>query len=106
MSEPRQADFSLVGHHAQHAIADVMAEAVVDALEVVEIDEHHADRSAVALRTGYALLDPVAHQQAIRQVGHCIVRGLVMQALARGNRFADVAQRQDGAFDVAVGRPE
>jgi hypothetical protein len=49
-------------------------ESVVDALEVVEVDEHHGDRDA--LIQGPA--DLLCEQRAVRQTGQRIVVGLMV----------------------------
>jgi hypothetical protein len=67
------------GDAAQQPVAGVVAEGVVDDLEVVEIEEHH-DRH---LRT--RPLDPVTHgfeeQGPVRQAGERVVIGLVAELL-------------------------
>ena len=44
----------LFGHLAQHLVARVMAERVVDALEAVEVDQHHGDPRETGLLGWYA----------------------------------------------------
>ena len=53
----------------------VVAERVVDALEVIEVDEHHREQSALALRAGDAAREAVGEQEPVRQPGQRIARG-------------------------------
>ena len=55
-----------------------MPERVVDALEVVEVEEHHRRRVVVARERG---LDAQREQRAVGEPGQRIVPGLVRQAL-------------------------
>jgi hypothetical protein len=48
-------------------------EGIVDALEIVEVDEEHPHVRAAAPRAGEDVLEPVEHQRAIRQPGERIV---------------------------------
>ena len=50
-----------------------MPEGVVDGLEIVEVDEEHADRLADAAGPHQLLLDPVLEQPAVREPGESVV---------------------------------
>src|SRR6516164_416874 len=54
---------------AQEAVADIVPEAVVDQLEVVEIDESNAERALVAVRERELLVQPILEQVAIGEPG-------------------------------------
>ena len=68
-------------HHAeqalrdvfQHLVAGLVAQAVVDVLEAVEVQEQHGHLAAVALGTGQRLRQAVRQQLAVRQAGQCVV---------------------------------
>src|SRR5207342_1175512 len=60
-------------------VAGRMAEAVVDGLEVVEVDEDDADRRATAARPLDRMLDTVGEESAVRELGHGIVECLVRE---------------------------
>ena len=53
----------------QQRVAGGMAVLVVDALEVVEVDQHAAQRLAVARRAGDLLPDPHLHRAVVEQPG-------------------------------------
>ena len=65
-----------LGDLDQQRVADGVAEAVVDALEVVEVDEHDRDRLA---GRGQHRLQALAEQRAVGQPGQRIVPGVVAQ---------------------------
>ncbi len=51
----------------------MMAERIVDVLEIVEIDEQYCQLVLVAVCLRDGLLDTVLQQHAIGQVGQCVV---------------------------------
>ena len=53
------------GHALQQLVADTMAQRVVDVLEPVQIDEQHADATAVAPRLGDRLTQALLQQQPV-----------------------------------------
>ena len=77
---------------AQQLVADRVAERVVDALEVVEVDEHHGDlvRAARLERLAHAL----GEQRAVGEPGQRIVVGLM------GELVLQVAQLGDGLLEA------
>ena len=91
----------------QHAVAGLVAEAVVDQLEAVEVDEQQRGLA----RTGLAellqgLLQQLVQAQAVGQAGQRIVAGGVAQLLFHRLARADVALRAGHAplaFVVALG---
>ena len=90
-TRPGQEDGELVAAHPGHrvlaadgldqALADLLDEdvaggvpvGVVDRLEVVEVDEEHADRLAHPARPDELLLDPVLEQPAVGEAGERVV---------------------------------
>ena len=80
------------GDAAQQLVADRVAERVVDALEVVEVDEHHGDlvRAARLERLAHAL----GEQGAVGEPGQRVVVGLM------GELVLQVAQLGDGLLEA------
>ena len=72
-------------HRDEQVVADGVAEAVVDELEAVEIEQKH-DRPVRDRTTSERVLDPVGEQRAVRQSGQAVVESLVSQL-----RLEDVA---------------
>ena len=93
-------------------VAGVVAERVVDALEVVQIDEQRGDRRLLAACAHEHLLGAIEHQRAVRQPRQRVVGGhegelllaslellvgslaLVLKALAYANERDIEAQLQ------------
>ena len=63
---------------AQHRIADGVPVRVVDALEVVEIDERHAPRRGRALAAQALGLQQLLHATTVHEAGQLVVRGQAM----------------------------
>ncbi len=70
-----------VGHLAQHVVAHLVPERVVDRLEPVEVDEKQPDAVARPLGPGGGSLELADQDRPIGQPRQVIVRGLVGQAL-------------------------
>jgi hypothetical protein len=76
-----------VRHLAQHRVAGSVAEAVVDRLEAVEVDEqqreprgHEARRALeAAFDPRHRLAQPVVEQRAVRDAGQHVVEGHALQ---------------------------
>ena len=79
-----------------------MPEAVVDGLEVVEVDEQHGDVGEAALRTHERVLDAIREQRAVREVGDRIMEGLVLELVLEGLALAHVAAVEHDAANVLV----
>ena len=67
----------------QQPVTRLMAQGVVDVLEVVEIDEQRGPDRAVATTTGEQLIDPVDDQRPVGQAGQRIVQRLMAQFAVR-----------------------
>ena len=94
-----------LGDLLEQHVAVVVAERVVDLLEVVEVHDHHREAAVAALGGAQRLLDAVAEQHAVGQAGERVVQRLVLL----GDRLAAAAvdgqqrqeqQRQDGEREV------
>ncbi len=82
----------------QHRVAGGMAEAVVDRLEVVEVDEDHAHRRLLAGRAGERVADAIGEERAVGEARDGIVEGLVRELVLEELALADVAAVEDDAL--------
>ena len=73
-----QAAAQPVGHRAQQLVAGVVAVAVVDRLELVDVEQQHADARAAALER---VLEPVVEERAVRELGERVVERLALELL-------------------------
>ena len=62
----------------QHEVADSRPEAVVDVLEVVDVEDQYGDRQPVTALAGERVLDAIAKQRAVGQAGERVMEGLVL----------------------------
>ena len=83
--------------HAQHGIANGMAERVIDVLEVVEVEKQQRAAQIMALEQGDLLGQAVHQQGAVGQVGQGIMVGQVLSLGLGCFQFADVTRRQQQA---------
>ena len=79
-----------------------MPEAVVDGLEVVEVDEHHRDLRDASGGAHQCVLDAIGEERAIGELRHRVVEGLVRQLLLECLALADVATVQHQPANVLV----
>ena len=70
-----QAAGETLGHDRQQAVAGDVAEAIVDRLEAVQVEDHDRDQALVAPRPGERALQPVLKQRAVGQPGQLVVLG-------------------------------
>ena len=91
-----------LGHLEQHPVAGGVAEAVVDGLEVVEVDEHDGHADALAQRPRHGVADALVEQRAVGQVGDRVVEGLVGELLLELLALGDVAAVEHDAADGVV----
>ena len=90
-----------VGDFDQKRIARRMAHAVVDVLEVVDVDIHQRERT-VREPDGQQIRDVVGEEAAIRKAGQCIVHRYVGDTLFIAAPFGDVLRDAD---EIAGSRP-
>ena len=89
----------------QHAVTNGEAEALIDVLEAVDVDEHHRRAIGLAFASaGYGPLQAVEEQLAIGQAGQAVMHGVVHQALMRTLEAGDVAHQSDAAQQPRVAR--
>ncbi len=81
-----------------------MAGAVVDGLEVVEVDEQHRHRRRVPVGAGQGVLEPVGEQRAVGQAGEGVVEGVVLELRLQLLLGGDVAGGDDDGPHVGIGQ--
>ncbi len=96
-------DETLAGD-AQQPVADVVAEAVVDQLEVVEIDEGDAERALVTVRERELLVEPVLEQVAVGEPRQRVVVRLVLELVLVALELGDVVLDADEMRDLVGAR--
>src|ERR1700722_17054096 len=74
------------------AIAGVVAERVVDVLEVIEVEEHHRDLMAPALRERQGMLDSIAEQVSICKQCQRVMKGQLSQLFLERLALGDVTE--------------
>ncbi|MCY1330982.1 hypothetical protein D9M69_166320 [compost metagenome] len=79
-----------LGHLLQQQVATVMAQGVVEGLEVVEIDQDHRVRVRVAHAAGQHMLQAVEHEATVGQACQLVVEGQAIDLLFGGLAMADV----------------
>ena len=97
-------------HLAQQHVALRVTERVVDALEIVQVDEQHVELTLFAARQRDRLTQAVAQKPAVRQPGERVVIGQQLRRALRLNARRHVEHRPHaahwlalaGAFDVAA----
>ena len=77
-----------------------MAEAVVDGLEVVEVDEEHGDEVPPPRPALERVRDPLREERAVRETRERVVERLVRELLLERTALGDVARGDDDAADV------
>ena len=95
-SPPNRANRSRVAHHAaesrgdlaQQFVADAVPEAVVDDLEVVEVDEQHRDLTRLGSRE--QCVESFDQRRPIGQLGQIVVGGGVREQLGGPALLGDV----------------
>ena len=73
-----QAAAQPVGHRAEQLVAGVVAVAVVDRLELVDVEQQHADARAAAVKR---MLEPVVEERAVGELGERVVERLALELL-------------------------
>ncbi len=87
----------------EQLVPDVVAEAVVDLLEAVEVEQEHGKRLARdRSERASACSSSVAEQRAVRQAREAVVERLPDELLLERDPLADVARVQHDAADVPV----
>ena len=90
-------------HGLEQLVAQAMAQAVVDALEVVQVDEEQPQEQALAPGDAQGMLQAQAQQGAVGQVGKGVVVGQVFELGLVVLDRADVGEDADALAEVAGG---
>ena len=100
-----QAGLQAAGDRHQQAVAHEVAEAVVDVLEAVEVQEQHREPQArfPPVREWASTLEAVQEEGAVREVGQGIVQGGVAELLFRLPALGDVERHSYRAAEHAAG---
>ncbi len=87
----------------QHAVADDEAEALIDVLEAVDVDEHHGRAIGLALAgAGDGAGHAVHEQLAVGEPGQAVMHGVVHQPLMRALEAGHVAHQPDAAEQPGI----
>jgi hypothetical protein len=84
---------------AQEVVAHGVAERVVDALEVVEVEKHDRERLGVASRGVESLGELFMETGAVRQLGEDVEIRQAVNLLYRARTLSRVLQRTGDSFD-------
>lgn len=98
-----QAAAQALGRLDQQGVAGGVAEAVVDGLEAVEVEEQHREAGRVAPGDEQAGVEVFEEHRPVGEAGEGVVGGQVMHALLGGLAFGDVGEGHDHAAQLAVG---
>jgi hypothetical protein len=79
-----------------------VAEAVVDLLEPVQVEEEDGHRPGLAFGPPQGVVDPVLEQGPVGQAGQRVVEGLVGELVLQLTALGDVAGVEDQAADAGV----
>ena len=93
------------GDGLQQVVAQVMAQAVVDPLEAIQVDEDHRQNLGLPLGGLQGVLKPGAQQQAVRQAGHGVVMGQVLELGLVVFQGADVGEDADALGQITARVP-
>src|SRR5207245_4215535 len=86
----------------QQPIARLMAEGIIDVLEVVEVEEHDRHRALAALGEGQRVLHAIAEQIAVGEQRQGIVERQLPQLLLERLALADVAEIERETLDRRI----
>ena len=86
----------------EELVAEVMPEAVVHELEVIDVEVHHGEADAVAARVREAVHEPVAEEQPVRQRRERVVIRAILELLLRLLPLRDVAIVDDDRADARL----
>ncbi|MNC29187.1 hypothetical protein D3C75_774280 [compost metagenome] len=73
--------FEPEGGFLEHGIAKIMAQRIIDGLEVIQIDEDKGNLPVAALRCANRCIELCEEERAVRQVSQRIKHGLLLKLL-------------------------
>ena len=88
-----------MGGRAQQLVANRVAEAVVDRLEVVEIDEDHRELAVVAPAARERQRQAILEQRPVGEAGEVVVERLVAKLLLERHALRDVTEVEQDPID-------
>jgi hypothetical protein len=91
-----------IRHRDEQLVAGRVTEAVVDRLEVVQVEEEDRQAAVTPVRTHERVLDPVTEQRLVGELGEGVVERLVGELGLETLVLGDVAEAPDPAHDSAV----
>ena len=91
------------GHFEQDLIAGAVAQAVVDALEMIQVDEQQCATGAGAFGCGNRLAHPVEQQTAVGEPGQGIEKGELLDGLLGRLALGDIRYRAAHHDQIAKG---
>ncbi|HRH28702.1 MAG TPA: hypothetical protein PKV17_07975, partial [Aquabacterium sp.] len=91
-----------LGHHLEQQVARGVSQAVVDGLEVVQVDEDHAHQRLMSARQVHGMVQPLMDHGAVGQLGQGVVVGHARQARLGLLELGDVGQHADKVRGVAL----
>ena len=86
----------------QQFIAGGVAQAVVDPLKAVEVEEQHGRQRSSAAAAGQRLAEAVQEERTVGETGQRVVEGLVEHGFFDGLALGDVADVEDDPLDGRV----
>ena len=101
---PASTLFKPLGHLPEQFVACLVAQCVVEILEVVEVHHQQGTAEAAGLAVGKTALQPVGHQAAIGQASERIVVSQRANLILCGLALRDVHLRADVMRDLACRR--
>ena len=88
-----QAALQAGGHRDEQLVADRVAQAVIDGLEPVEVQQQDRDRRGVSFLTTHGVVHAVGEERPVGQVGQRVVEGLMAQLGLEGVPVGHVLHR-------------
>ncbi len=96
--------FERHGDEAQHLVAGLVAPGVVEALEVIDVDQHQAQRLAAVARLAQQARDAVVEGLAVIDLGQRIEQGFAADILEVALQRLDIVARGGKAqLELVVG---
>ena len=95
--------FQACGDGLEQLVADRVAEAVVDLLEAVEVEEQHGAQLVVGARAVQRAAQAILEQQTVGQAGQRVVVGLVVESRLGMLEAGDVGEYANEVGDLVVG---
>jgi hypothetical protein len=89
-------------HDTEQVVAGRVPEAVVDGLEVVEVDEQYGELTAVPLQPRRGVIDPITEERLVGQPRQRVVERLMDQLALQATVLGHVAEAPHPADDLTT----